>query len=187
MDKFIFLNSPTSDLPSLIIESDRLRLVIVSDDYAPNIFQEFTSEVTFYMYPSPAVDIEETRNFIAGSRKNIQAGCNLQFVILDKLTEEFLGCCGLHGENSVRKPELGIWLKASAHGNYYGREAIHTLVNWAKQNIDLDYFIYPVDRRNIASVKIPKSLKGKVIKEFTDQTPSSKDLDMTIYRIDRFL
>jgi [ribosomal protein S5]-alanine N-acetyltransferase len=185
MDKFVFLSFPPPDLLSLIIESERLRLVIVSDDYAANIFQEFTHEVTLYMYPSPAVNIEETRNFIAGSRKNIQAGCNLQFVILDKLTANFLGCCGLHGENNVRKPELGIWLKTSAHGNYYGREAIHTLVNWARQNIDFDYFIYPVDRRNIASAKIPQSLKGKVIKEFSDRTSSGKNLDMTIYQIER--
>ena len=146
MNTFHYIASPTTDLLSLTIESERLRLVTISNKFDQNIFQEFTNEITIYMFPSPAKDIEETRSFIAESRRAIEAGNNLQFAILSKSTEEFFGCCGLHGEGKVRTPELGIWLKKSAHGNGYGREAVHTLVNWSRKNIDIDYFIYPVDR-----------------------------------------
>ena len=109
---------------------------------------------------------------------------SLPFVILNKATSEFLGCVGLHGEKNVRTPELGIWLKQAAHGSGYGREAVHLLVNWAIANIDFDYFLYPVDRRNIPSRKIPESLGGKVVKEFENTTPTGKFLDMLVYRID---
>jgi [ribosomal protein S5]-alanine N-acetyltransferase len=137
------------------------------------------------MFPSPARDIEETRKFIDVSRRGMQIGNNLQFVILSKAMGEFLGCCGLHGEDNVRTPELGIWLKKSAHGSGYGREAVRTLVNWSCDNVDIDYFLYPVDRRNIASAKIPESLGGEVVQELKTETPTGKILDKVVYKIDR--
>ncbi len=42
-------------------------------------------------------------------------------VILDRETGRFLGCAGLH-ELEAARPELGVWLKKSAHGNGFGRE-----------------------------------------------------------------
>lgn len=188
MNTFRYFTSPTSDLLSLTIESERLLMVTISNRFEQDIFQEFTNEITVYMFPSPAKDIEETRSFIAESRCAIKSGNNLQFAIVSKATKEFLGCCGLHGEgkngeDKVRTPELGIWLKKSAHGSGYGREAIHTLVNWSRKNIDIDYFIYPVDRRNIASCKIPESLGGQVVEEFKAETSTGKILDKVVYRI----
>jgi [ribosomal protein S5]-alanine N-acetyltransferase len=184
MDKFQYLTSEPEDLFSIKIEGELIKLVIISNDHEEDIFQEFTDEITTYMFPSPAKDLDERRAFITGSRIAIAAGYNLQFVILAKATSEFLGCVGLHGENKVRTPEIGIWLKKGAHGNGYGREAVHLLVNWTRENIDIDYFIYPVDRRNIASRKIPESLGGKITKEFENITPTGKFLDMLVYRID---
>ena len=174
MNAFHFLTSQPPDLLSFSIEGERLRLVAISDLFERDIFNEFTSEITRYMFPSPAQHIEETRNFINESRRNMQIGNNLQCAILSKTIGEFLGCCGLHGEDNVRTPELGIWLKKSAHGSGYGREAIHMLVNWSCDRIDLDRFIYPVDWKNIASSKIAESLGGEVMKESKVKTPTGK-------------
>lgn len=185
MNTFHFLSPQPKDLLSLTIEGKWLRLVAISDEFEQDIFQEFTSEITLYMFPSPAEDIEETRSFIVESRRSMQAGNNLQFAILSKKKGEFLGCCGLHGEGKVRTPELGIWLKKSAHGSGYGREAIQTLVNWSRNNIDFDYFIYPVDRKNIASSKIPESLGAEIVGECKVETPNGKILDEVVYKIDR--
>jgi [ribosomal protein S5]-alanine N-acetyltransferase len=182
---FCFITPRSPDLRSLTIEGDRLRLVAVSNQFEQDIFKEFTCEITWYMFPSPAKDIEETRSFIDESRRSMQNGNNVQFAILSKTTGAFLGCCGLHGEGNVRIPELGIWIKKSAPGNGYGREAIHMLVNWSCHNIDFDYFIYPVDRRNIASSRIPESLGGRIVKEIKIETPTGKILDEVIYKIDR--
>lgn len=165
MNTFHFFSLQPPDLLSVTIESERLRLVALSDKFEQDIFQEFTSEITLYMFPSPPKNIEETRSFIVENRRSMQAGNNLVFTILSKKKEEFFGCCGLHGEGKVRTPELGIWLKKSSHRNGYGREAIQTLVNWSRNNIDFDYFIYPVDRKNIASSKIPESLGGEIVGE----------------------
>lgn len=184
MNTFRYLNPQNAEDPlSLTIAGNRIQLVTISNQFDQDIFREFTEEVTLYMFPSPAKEIKETRCFITESRKAVQAGHNFQFAILSK-TDEFLGCCGLHGEENVRTPELGIWLKKSSHGKGYGREAIHTLVDWARRNLHIDAFIYPVDRRNILSRKIPESLHGKIIKEAPKETPTGKFLDLVVYRIE---
>jgi RimJ/RimL family protein N-acetyltransferase len=104
--------------------------------------------------------------------------------VVSKINQEFLGNCGLHGnDNKAKTPEIGIWLKKDAHGQGYGREAVTTLFNWSNKHINLDYFIYPVDRRNIASRKIPESLGGKIIKEYQVKISSAKILDMVVYKI----
>ena len=182
MDKFKFI-SQQLDLLFLTIESDRIRLVTISDKFERDIFNEFTDEITTYMIPSSAENIEQTRNFIAESRRGIEAGNRLGFAIASRATGEFLGNCGLHGQDKPRTPELGIWLKKNAHGNGYGREAVRTLVNWSKNNIDLDYFMYPVDRRNTASRKIPESLGGRIAKEYQVKTSTGKILDLVVYKI----
>ena len=183
MEQFDF-RTPQLDLLSLVIEGDRIKLLVIDNKFATDIFREFTEEVTTYMIPSPTESIEETRSFIAASRRGMEAGYNLQFAVISKATEEFLGNCGLHGENKVKTPEIGIWLKKDAHGKGYGREAVRTLVNWAKENINLDYFTYPVDRRNAQSRKIPESLEGKIIQSYRMTTPTNKMLDCVVYRID---
>jgi len=48
------------DLTGVEIETERLRLVPISMDYAEDIFAEFTDEVTKLMYPRAPVEIEET-------------------------------------------------------------------------------------------------------------------------------
>jgi [ribosomal protein S5]-alanine N-acetyltransferase len=184
MNTFCYLNTQNAEDPlSLTIAGNRIQLVTISNQFDRDIFREFTEEVTLYMFPSPAREIAETRCFITESRQAIQVGHNFQFAILSK-SGEFLGCCGLHGEENVRTPELGIWLKKSAHGRGFGREAIHTLVDWARRNIDIDAFIYPIDRRNIPSRKIPESLNGKIIKEASKETPTGKFLDLVVYQIE---
>jgi [ribosomal protein S5]-alanine N-acetyltransferase len=185
MNRFHFLTLQPPDLLALNIEGSRLRLVAIADTFENDIFQEFTREITRYMVPPSAKDITETRQFIADSKRGMKIGNNLQFAIVSKPTGEFLGCCGLHGEDKIRTPDLGIWIKKSAHGRGYGREAIHTLVRWSWHNIDLDYLMYPVDRQNRASCKIPESLGGAVIKELKMETPTGKVLDLLVYKIER--
>jgi [ribosomal protein S5]-alanine N-acetyltransferase len=184
MNKFDFLKIQPLNLLDLELKGKRVNLVAISDKFELDIFREFTHEITRYMFPSSANSIEEIQDFIAKSRCDMQNNNDLQFVILDKQLGGFLGCCALHGQDRVREPELGIWIKKSSHGNGYGREAIDTLVDWARNNILLDCFIYPVDRHNIASRKIPESLGGQIVKELKVETPTGKILDEVIYKIE---
>ncbi len=182
MTKFEFIGTQP-DLANLSIEGERVRLVSISRAYEQNIFEEFTSDIATYMIPKAADTIEETRAFIDSSLEGFGRADNLVFVILDKQTDEFLGCCGLHGRSGVKNPEFGIWLKRSAHGRGLGREAIRTLALWAQERMRLESFIYPVDKRNLPSRKIPESLGGVIFAEGVDEGMAGNVLEEVVYRI----
>ncbi len=182
MTQFAFIG-PKPDLFQLEIEGERIRLISITEAFAEDIFTEFSSDITTYMTPKPADSIEETKAFVRSSLAAFGEGDNLQLVILDKTTGAFLGCCGLHGRDDVKNPEIGIWLKKSAHGKALGKEAVWTLVYWAQDHMHIDSFIYPVDKRNQPSRNIPISLGGQVIEEKVDKGMAGNVLDEVVYRI----
>jgi RimJ/RimL family protein N-acetyltransferase len=165
------------------IETPRLLLLPTHERYAEAVFANFTAEITTYMFPAPARTIDETLAFLRSARASMEAGKEIEVVILNRDTEEFLGHGGLHHVDT-RTPELGIWIKKAAHGNGYGMEAIAGLAGWADANLAFDYLIYPVDRRNVASRRIPEALGGVVAAEYTRTSASGNLLDLLEYRID---
>jgi RimJ/RimL family protein N-acetyltransferase len=78
---------------------------------------------------------------------------------------------------------LGVWLKKEAHGSHYGQEAVEAVVAWVSAYVDCDDLIYPVDKRNTASRKIPERLGGEIIGERNIQNESGTILDEFVYRI----
>ncbi len=170
------------DSSNLVIESPNLVIKAIGLDYAPDIFKEFTPEITRYMSPKPAENIEETRAFIESSIKSNQAGTDFQAVIISKDTKEFIGLTGLH-HIDIPHPEFGVWVKKSAHGHGYGKEAILAMKTWADQNLDYEYLVYPVDKANIASCRIPEAMGGKVFKERNDVGMGGNKLNIVEYRV----
>jgi RimJ/RimL family protein N-acetyltransferase len=101
-----------------------------------------------------------------------------------KETGEYLGGGGVHAIQP-ETAELGIWIKKSAHGNAYGREAVTALARWAFESLSVRYLIYPVDRRNLASRKIPESLGARIEAEYPKVNASGNVLDIVEYRVYR--
>ncbi|MEM6714123.1 MAG: GNAT family N-acetyltransferase [Cyanobacteria bacterium P01_C01_bin.147] len=176
-----FRVSPVPDLTALRMAGDRVVLRSVQASDAADIFAEFTATITRYMVPQLADTIDDTLAFIANSQAGRRAQTDIVLVITHD--REFLGCCGLHLTQGARTLELGIWLKQAAHGHGYGREAITTLAAWAIVNLDFDYAIYPVDRANIPSRKIPEALSGYVMAEKQVAAMTGHLLDEVVYKI----
>lgn len=170
------------DTTKIKLDSERLEIVPMSEKYASEIFNELTDEITKYMFPKTPQKINETLEYIQSMQPKMKKGEEFTIVILNKQTREFLGCGGAHKLNTTT-PEFGIWIKKSAHGNKYGREAIHTLKNWIDENFDYQYLKYPVDRRNIPSRKIAESLGGIIEDEYQKENMSGNILDEVEYRI----
>ncbi len=171
------------DLNAVAIITDRLTLRPVTSAFTELIFAEFTPEITKYMLPSSPRHISETEQFIADTLEKRSRGSDLVLAILAKDTDEFLGCCGLHGRENPREPELGIWLKKAAHGRGFGREAVAAVRDWAERHLIVDAFIYPVDRNNTASRKIAEALGGTIVRSEPIKTMSGGELDAVIYKI----
>jgi len=148
------------DFTNFSITTERLKLVPLSMEHKHEVFTEFNSSIAQYMFPKPAEHISETEEFITNSLVNMKSGEDMQLAITLKGTNEFLGLVGLHRVNS-ETPILGLWVKKSAHGNAYGKEAVIAIYNWSKENLKFECLKYSVDKENIASVKIPLALGGK--------------------------
>lgn len=170
------------DTSRIIIKTKNLFLKAITLDYKEDIFKEFTSEITTHMFPKPADKIEETIEFIKTSIKGNKEGSNLQVVVLKKENKEFLGNAGLH-HIDTKTPELGIWIKKSAHGNSYGKEAMIALKEWADKNLKYNYIKYPVVDENYASRRIPEFLSGKISREYDEINMSKKKQHLLEYRI----
>jgi RimJ/RimL family protein N-acetyltransferase len=75
-------------------------------------------------------------------------------------------------------PELGLWLKESAHGQGFGREVVAALVEWGHATLGKGSFIYPVAVQNTASRRIAENLHGEIIGNRTNPK-----YDSVVYRI----
>jgi [ribosomal protein S5]-alanine N-acetyltransferase len=170
------------EISLLEISTSRLLLKPISMAYKEDIFREFTAEITTYLRSCPHESIYETKSLISEALADILIGNDAILVILKKDNQEFLGCTGIHELNS-RQPELGIWLKKSAHGNGYGLEAIIGVKKWIEENLDYEYIVYPVDKANMPSRRIPERLGGKVFREWDETNLSGKILHLIEYRI----
>lgn len=165
-----------------VITTERLKMVPVSEKFAEDIFQEFTPEVTTYMFAKPAETIDDTLSFIKFSNEQLAKGAMLNVSIFNLQTGEFIGGAGIN-HTDTKTPELGIWIKKGAHGQKYGREAVKGLKDWAEAKLSFDYLTYPVDKKNIASRKIAESLGGTVKKEYKKVNQSGHTLDEVEYWI----
>ncbi len=169
-------------MSNIIVETKNLFLKSITLEYKESIFKEFTAEVAIYMTPKPAEKIEETVEFIESSIEKNREGRDFQTVILKKESKDFLGCAGLHNIDK-KTPSLGIWVKKSAHGHGYGKEAIIALKKWADENLDYEYILCPVDSKNMASRRIPEFLGGEIFREYDEVNMSGRKLNLLEYRI----
>jgi RimJ/RimL family protein N-acetyltransferase len=75
-------------------------------------------------------------------------------------------------------PELGLWLKESAHGHGSGREVVASPVVWGHTSLGKGCFNYPVAVQNIASRRIGDGLHGEII-----GNRKNPKYDSVVYRI----
>ncbi len=164
------------------LETNRLLLIPVNESHIKDIFKSFNEKIIKYMFPPVAKNIEETTNVVKSFIKQREEGTDYTYAITLKENNEFLGLVGLHNlKNSI--PTLGIWTKYEAHGNHYGREAIGTVIKYAKR-LNYKKLIYNVDRRNNASKKIAIYYGGKVIVDYKKiKTLDGRILKEKIYEI----
>ncbi len=165
----------------LALKSERLQLIPISLKYAEDLCKEFTAEITEHMWPSAPKTQEEINQHISEQQIKMQEGTEIALVILNEENRDFLGYACLHQANT-KTPELGIWLKKSAHGFHYGFEAMNLLKTWAETNLAYDYLKYPVVRHNIPSRKLAEKIGGIIQDEYIKTSESGKLLDEVEYR-----
>ena len=144
--------------------NQEISLVPINESFLDDIFNNFSLQVVKYLpLLEPSKDIKNTQSFIQGAVLKNENQTDLIWVVLKN--NKFIGCCGVRDINT-RQGDFGYWLKTSEQGKGIGKIVAKTVFNWSFKTLDLDLIKYPVDKDNIASVKIIKSIGGKLAKQY---------------------
>lgn len=142
---------------------------------AEDVFSFISPSVTKYMpWEPPSWDEyrERCENRIQHPDPDI-----FHFVIRRQDNNECLGLSSFE-DASAASPELGLWLKASAHGQGFGKEVVTAIAQWGHATLDKNSFIYPVAIQNAASRRIAESLHGEIIEH-----RNGKKYESVVYKI----
>jgi GNAT superfamily N-acetyltransferase len=92
---------------------------------------------------NPPASEKEFKAIWQGHLANMKAGRELHLVIRHTITNEFIGRTGLNPADAALL-EIGVWIKESAQGRGYGREAVAAVIKWASDRFHPSGFLYPV-------------------------------------------
>lgn len=138
------------------LNTERLELRLVTVEWLDEIFAENKGSVEKYFLKFDVK--EELQTWINENRRQFERGEKMEMVVLNTDTKEFLGMVCLHRLNIA--PEFGIWIKESAQGHGYGKEAVKGLMDWYKLTFGVAEKIrYLVETGNFASINLARSLK----------------------------
>ena len=159
----------------IVIQSRRLQLSQFQMGDAQEVFACITPSIARFMPWEPPSWSE----YVARCEKRVQAPepNNFSFVIRRLDNWECLGIASFEGADSV-SPELGLWLKQSAHGQGFGGEVVAALVEWGHATLGKESYIYPVAVQNTASRRIAEKLHGEIIGSLT-----KPKYECVVYRI----
>lgn len=143
---------------------------------AEDVYACITPAITEFMFWEPpqsfaAYKARREATLLSDSKNDVS------FVIRRRDDRDCLGIASLD-DVRAESPELGIWLKASAHGHGYGREAVRAVIAWASQALSKQSFLYSVAIKNVRSRRIAEALGGAIVGSRT-----SPKYDSVVYRI----
>lgn len=159
----------------IVIRSRRLQLSQFQMTDAPEVFGCITPGVAKFMsWEPPSWD-----EYLARCEKRAQAPEPNMFSFAIRRVEnnECLGMASFEGADAT-SPEVGLWLKESAHGQGIGTEVVSALIEWGHATFGKASFIYPVAVENTASRHIAEKLHGEIIGNRTNPKYNS-----VVYRI----
>jgi RimJ/RimL family protein N-acetyltransferase len=163
----------------VLIHSARLQLSSFKMADAEEVFDCITPAITRFMrWEAP----RSLSAYKARREAWLQAAdpSDFSFVIRRSDTKECLGIAGLEQADQPM-PELGIWMKETAHGQGYGGEAVRAIAEWATKHLGKETFLYPVAVENIASRRIAEKLHGEII-----GTRTNPKYESVVYKIRAF-
>lgn len=170
------------DFSNITLFTGRLQLSSVRIEDTPTIFKEFRGVVVEYQDVFPAKTLDEQQRWVEEGIADAKAGKALLLVISDKNTGEFFGRCALKKVHTST-PELGIWLKQSAHGKGYAEESVRCALAWASEHLQYEYIKAFIQTANARSIHLIEKLGGLRIRQFTMKNTARGDLQVYEYKL----
>ena len=149
----------SGDLSHTSITSARLALRAFTAADAALSFAEASATIARFMSWNPPASEREFETIWQGHLSQMKLGTELHLVIRLNSTDEFVGRAGLHPADGTML-ETGVWIKESAQGHGYGREAVAAVTKWAGEKFRPSGFLYPVVDENIPSRRLAEALNA---------------------------
>jgi RimJ/RimL family protein N-acetyltransferase len=170
------------DLRSTTLVSKRLSLRAFTAEDAAEVFEAVTPTLTRYMSFEPAASLEAFAIIWQQWLTQMAAGTAIFLVVRANPSGELLGVAGLHGIGAD-EPKTGIWIRETAHGYGYGREATATIIAWTSISFGARCFLWPVAEKNDPSRHLAETLGGKIVGRGRLLKPLGVEYPEVIYRI----
>jgi RimJ/RimL family protein N-acetyltransferase len=152
----------SGDLSRTLITSARLTIRAFTGADAAESFAEANARVAKFMSRNPPAFETEFKTIWQKGISDMKTGKELHLVVRLTTTNEFIGSAGLHPADATLL-ESGLWIKESAQGRGYGREAVAAVIKWASERFRPSGFLYPVVDEDTASRRLAEALGGEII------------------------
>ncbi|MCL6605332.1 MAG: GNAT family N-acetyltransferase [Paenibacillus sp.] len=164
-------------------ESKRLKIRLLNIQDVEAIYRQFSDIDMCKYFSEPPCDLEEAKSIIE-HYQNPEGKGFLRYGMFDKESDVFIGTCGYHYLDSVRRQvEIGydVWKEYWRQG--YVSEVLPYLINICFSNLDVDciYILtHPENKASIASVK----KYGFVESELCREVDTEPQMCLKLLRID---
>lgn len=168
------------DAESLVLETDRLRLVPLGTGWAAELAEVYADPEVARYIGGDRLGAEGTRNQVALFEQVWRERGYGQSAVIEKASGRMIGRAGLHYWPNWDEMELGYVLARAWQGKGLAREAAQAWVRYTFERLPWDHLIAVIHPANAASITLAERL-GFVF-DRRDRTP--RDVDVSIYRLD---
>lgn len=170
--------------------SDRLRLRPLQRSDAPAIFSainESRHDLEAWLdWPANVTSVANVEDFCVRSSAEWLLRTELRYGIFSRENDNPLGATGLHQLDwKLRTFEIGYWLRTSATGQGYAREAVETVVSMAFSDLHARRVEIRCDPQNERSRRVAERLgfvlEGRLRK--VTHTPTGHPRDTLVFSL----
>jgi RimJ/RimL family protein N-acetyltransferase len=113
----------------------------------------------WFPWANPTPIKENTEANIRKAHAHFLQRTDLRFHLFDKVTNEFIGSCGLHRMDwAVRRFQIGYWCRTALVGQGYITEAVRGITVFAFQILKANRIEIECEERNTRSRKVVEGL-----------------------------
>lgn len=122
-----------------ILETERLRLVEIGEEFIENVYNIFSNEEIIRFYGmSPFTNKEQAGNLIKSFSKSFQEKRSMRWGVILKETSEFVGTVGLNNlQISSKRTEIGYDLLPEHWRKGIISEAVEAVIHYCFDELDL--------------------------------------------------
>ena len=143
-----------------LIDASRIRLRRVTDDDVESLYRIFSNpEVMRYWSSTPLENRGAARKLLEEIHDGFRRRAMLKWGIARKSDDELIGTTTLFNlDLNNRRCEIGYGLDRAEWGKGYMQEALHALIEYAFNELNLHRIEADVDPRNAGSIKTVERL-----------------------------